>query len=313
MTKLYRPILNIPQIVTPGMEFRILFKPTVTPRNFWGRITSSIGISIPLIIVDWFEEGEYWLIRAVVPYGTPYDIYRLFVASDAESDSSLNAIRVIPQYLDNFYFVHITDTHLPNQLDPEHPYRYLDSNTLEEFNEILYEIQFINPEFVIHTGDLIDNYTIESQYQIAQDILSTSKVPIFVTAGNHDLNDFMIPYVQPGRVKWERYFGRIMNYTFVYGRIFFIGLEAYDTPSISFTDDQLNYLRTELTSSFERGDPCRVVFYHGDMRRLDLGLPQITDAFVDSYHIDMTLYGHTHIDSVYFLGSRGIPDINTSS
>lgn len=313
VSKLCRPILNIPELVIPGSEFEILFKPSGVPTRFAGRITSTLGISIPLSIVRWYQSGEYYIVRAVVPYGTPYDLYRLVIATDTEQDSSLNALRVIPQFLDNFYFVHITDTHIPSQLDPEYPVRYLDQNTLEEFNEILYELQFINPEFVIHTGDLIDNYIIESQYQIAQDALSTSKIPIFVTAGNHDLNDFWIPFVEPGRVKWERYYGKIMNYTFRYGRIFFIGLEAYNTPSISFTEDQLNFLSSELLSSYTRGDLLRTVFYHADIRRTDLGIPQITDDLVDNYHIDMTLWGHTHIDGVYSLGTRGIPDINTTT
>gem|GEM_PF-2799808 len=312
--RLLSPILNMPVLVTPGGEFKILFKPDSIPRDFEARISSSIGISrfLSIVSVEYTSSG-IWQIRAVVPPDTPYDIYRLCVQTDVEKDSSLNAVRVIPSFMSDFYFVHITDTHLPSQLDPEHLPSYLDRNTLEEFNEIISELRYINPEFVLHTGDLIDNYTDESQYQIAQDALARSSVPIFVTAGNHDLNDWFLPGQTPGRTKWVRYYGNIMNYFFKYGSVFFIGLEAYNTPSISFTEDQMTFLRNGLSQSYNNGDILRIVFYHADIRRTDLGIPQITDAFVDAYNIDMTLWGHTHADSVYRLGSRGIPDINTSA
>jgi 3',5'-cyclic AMP phosphodiesterase CpdA len=207
--------------------------------------------------------------------------------------------------------VHITDTHLPTRYfysdDPE--LATTDTSSIIDLRKVIDDINIINPEFVIMTGDLVNESELEDFengrcYTKAQRILSELEVPVFVVSGNHDLGgwDDTPPSQGTSRRDWWRFFGwkwlqyqnHTQDYSFEYNQTLFIGLEAYDNydsymystyGAESFTSEQLDWLNNELSDS-ERYDN-RVLFYHYDFS------DQINLSSLD---VDMVLWGHIHSD-----------------
>ena len=71
------------------------------------------------------------------------------VLCKSQNDTTQDAVRVIPAYRDDFYFVHITDTHLPTYLYYYQDGADTDSTTSEGLREITLDVNIINPAFVI--------------------------------------------------------------------------------------------------------------------------------------------------------------------
>jgi len=173
---------------------------------------------------------------------------------------------------------------------------------------------------LIHEGELED-YQARRYYTKAQRILSEFQVPIYLVAGNHDLGgwDDTPPPQGTARRDWWRFFGwpwlndppsaeiaYTQDYTFEYGPIKYIGLEAYDNydgfryniyGGESFTSEQMQWLEAELTTSTSESN---VLFYHFDFsNQLDLS----------DLGVEMSLWGHTHQVS----GSLTTPPYDLSS
>ena len=57
-------------------------------------------------------------------------------------------------------------------------------------NWVVNEREALNIQYVLHTGDVVDNYDDMQQWENANSALSIleGQVPLFVTAGNHDIN-----------------------------------------------------------------------------------------------------------------------------
>ncbi|MBN2543915.1 metallophosphoesterase, partial [bacterium] len=310
-----RPILNIPAIVERGGEFEVICDAPSDDMLWYIYLENPVTGSY-LHRADFYydDEDHRWHMNVDVSHEIPFELYDLRVRSSTGiTDKVRNAVRVVPGITDDYYFIQITDTHIPSRLVVLSVPVYSDDNTVEEMTELMREFRFMNPEFVIHTGDLIDYCAQEFQYEVAQDLLAESEVPIYVIPGNNDLKD-LDTYPIPGRITWRRFYGNILDYHFNYGNDFYCGLHSFDSPSplYSFTDDQMTFLEEALNWSNSRGDEMQTVFYHCDFRRFDGDGPQITDALVDEYGVDLTLYGHRFLDEVGLLGSRSIPDIVTS-
>ena len=124
---------------------------------------------------------------------------------------------------------------------------------MPEFLQILDEINLINPEFVLQTGDLVDNGQSDAQYAQAQSLCLNCEVPLFISGGNHDL-------WYDGHDQWHRYFGQTMDYGFLYGDTRFVGLEMYDIPGKTYTPAQMTWLQNTLDQSIAQGEAGRILF-----------------------------------------------------
>ena len=291
------PLMNRPVIRTPGEDFTIRCNAGASISNWEAQLKTPYNtVSLP-ITSEYIAETQSWTLTATIPADTPFELYDLYVtASNGIQDEVHHAVRIIPEYKNEFYFIHLPDTHLPAVSWIGY---YDDENTVPELRRLIKEFEIINPEFVLQTGDLVDNGQDEAQYQLAQELLADLAVPIYLTGGNHDL-------WYDGHQNWYKYFGRTMDYSFNYGAYHFAGLEMYDIPSVTFTPEQMQWLQADLNQSIARHDLLRCLFYHYDISR------QIDADFVDQYQIDMILYGHTHINGVNFIGTRQAINANTS-
>jgi len=317
LTTIQRPLLNIPSIVVPGEELEII---CLAPESTTGWQVAIVYqdklIELEVIQSFYHYELQRWYLNALIPQPEIYELYDLKVtASGNIEDITRDAVRIIDQFKDNYYFVQITDTHLPTHLYHDDPQYEGDSAEMENLREVIKDINLINPEFVLITGDFINEGELEDfqdrrYYTKAQRMLTEFEVPVYLVAGNHDLggwNDTPPPQ-GTARNDWWRFFGwpwlidppatepyYTQDYSFDYGPVHYIGLESYDNydgymyyvyVDESFIPPQFIWLDNDLQNS--SGSESRVLFYHFDFA------DQIN---LSSLGVDMALWGHIHHNS----------------
>jgi predicted phosphodiesterase len=316
LTIVQRPVLNIPSIVVPGQELNLIcFAPSST--TSWVAELVYDDVSVPLNVTQSsYDTGlERWTITTAIPNVDLYELYDLRVtASDGISDDVTNAVKVIDQYKEDYYFVHITDTHLPGHTFYGGAGYETDATELDDLYEVIKDINLIHPEFVLLTGDLINEGELEDfeclrNHTLTVELLEKFEVPVYIVPGNHDLGgwDATPPPQGTARQEWWRFFGwrqrelppteteyLTHDYSFDYGNVHYVGLEAYDNYDSymygvygdeSFIPAQISWLQNNLSNA---GDATKVLFYHYDFKHeLDLS----------SLGVDMALWGHTHNDA----------------
>jgi hypothetical protein len=328
LTVIARPIMSVPVIRTPASSFPIV---ALAPADAsgWQAALAGHGAerALPLTGVAYREDLERWTMTASVPAGTPAGLYDLRLrASGGVDDTARHAVAVRDEIDGDFYVVQITDTHTPT-----HRYWYqsgadTDTTELDDLRSMIDDINIMNPDFVIHTGDLVNEGELEDfmarrYFTKAQRVLGELRVPLYMVPGNHDIGgwDDTPPPDGSSRRAWWRFFGwrqlgdpppgdpsRTQDYSFDHGGVHFTGLEAYDNyddwrhaiyGSTSFTDGQMAWLASDLGAL----DPVvpKVLFYHMDFAgQLNLQALGVTCA----------LWGHIHRST----GSLAAPPYNLS-
>lgn len=314
LTIIQRPILNIPSIVVPGQELNIIcFAPETA--TGWNVELLYDEVLVPVNVTNSNYDADLarWTITTLIPNVELFELYDLKVTASGDIiDRATNAVKVIDRFKSNYYFVHITDTHLPTH--EFYPEGTSDTTELNDLYEVIKDINLIRPEFVLLTGDLINEGELEDfecrrNHTRSIRLLEKFEVPVYIVPGNHDLGgwDDTPPSQGTARREWWRFFGwrqreipptqteyLTHDYSFNYRNIHFVGLEAYDNydnymydvyGSTSFIPSQMAWLRADLEAA---GDMKKVLFYHYDFKgQLNLS----------SLGVDMALWGHTHRNS----------------
>jgi len=320
LTVIQRPLLNIPAIVTPG-DTLVIECAADPATSGWSAALGFGDLVLPLSLVDtaYDPAAAWWRLSAVLPTVPVYELYNLQVAASGGPDAPLfdatrNAVRVIGERRQDFYFVHFTDTHLPTKLYVDQPGADTDTSEVVDMREVLADVAVINPEFILLTGDFVNEGELEDYlgrrvYTRGQRLLTESAVPVYLIAGNHDIGGWIDTPPPDGTARrdWWRFFGwsrldnpppgapwRTQNYSFDYGPVHFIALESYDNYDLwreefygaeSFTAPQLQWLADDL--AVNPGAAATVLFYHFDFQHeLNLG----------GLGVDMALWGHVHGD-----------------
>jgi 3',5'-cyclic AMP phosphodiesterase CpdA len=316
LTVIQRPLLNIPAIVTPGDTLTIeCAAPPAT--SGWAAELTYGARALPLLLVSAVYDPTtlWWQLLAEVPQVSIHELYDLHVTADGGIDDvTRNAVRVIPEFKDDYYFIHITDTHLPTSM-----YHYEigaedDSSSTVDLREVIGDISIINPEFVLLTGDLVNEGELEDYlywrvYTCSQRLLTELDVPVYLIAGNHDIGGWIDtpPPAGTARRDWWRFYGwqrldnpppgmpwHTQNYSFDYGPVHYVALEAYDNYDLwreaiygetSFTAGQLEWLAADLAAA--AGSTSQVLFYHYDFRH---------ELNLSALGVEMALWGHIHRD-----------------
>jgi len=317
LTIIQRPLLNIPTISQPGDTLEIICDLTATPLS-WSAvlINGDQEIGLTPIREEFDDNLNLWTLKAILPVEIISELYDLKIEIPGEdSDISNNSVQIIPQFKDDFYFIHITDTHLPTHYYCRDENYQQDSSEVEDFKAVIADINLINPAFVLHTGDLVnegelEDYLYNRYYTKAKQILSEFEVPLYLVPGNHDLGGWSDTPMSDGTARrdWWKFFGwkyldnpsginpqYTQDYTFSYGNCHFIGLEAYLNydwwrseiyGGESFISEQLDWLQQNLSDVDD--SLLKILFYHFDFSG-DLNLEELG--------IDLALWGHTHGDS----------------
>jgi hypothetical protein len=319
LTYILRPLSNIPTIVK--RDSMLTIQATADPGiTGWtaGLVFEDLSYDLPLLNAVYDTGLQRWFIDFGLPTNAPVELYDLWLAAPGIIDTVKNAVKIIDDYKTDYYFIQITDTHLPTNMYYYEPGAQQDTSNMADVWSLIKDFNVINPEFVFHTGDLVNEGELEDYlglryFSRAQRLLENFDMPVYVGAGNHDIGGWLETPVADGtaRQDWWRFFGwKYLNqtsgdgpfnqdYYFDYGNTRYIDLEAYDNydswryeiygPS-SFTSQQLVWLNNLIGAT----DPSKwiVTLIHYD--------------FLDQFNlttmgIDMNLWGHIHSDqgSIY--------------
>src|SRR5437764_1274611 len=158
--------------------------------------------------------------------------------------------------------------------------RPCDPTGMADFDTVIGDLNLIHPEFILHTGDLVNEGELEeyySDYEMGRALGMVYRLrdPMFLSSGNHDIGGWQPtpPPAGTSRKNWWRYFGwpflasppagapyHSQDYSFDYDSLHVICLEAYLNngscdnylPATygggSFTTEQLNWLNQDIAA-----------------------------------------------------------------
>jgi predicted phosphodiesterase len=318
LTVIMRPIQTVPTMVVRGDTFDIDCAASSSTTGWAASLNyRALDYSLNIVSSSYVASLLRWKLKAVVPADAPLELYDLTVTADAGiNDVTRNAVRVIDSFPGSFYFVHVTDTHLPTHIfsSDGNPAFDTDSSELVDFREVIKDINLINPSFLLLTGDFINEGELEDYnyyrfFTRCQRLLEELEVPVYLVTGNHDVGgwDATPPPDCTSRKDWWRFFGwpylaspppgdpaRTQDYSFDYGSCHFIGMEAYINyddcmystyGNQSFRSAQLTWLSNDLAAA--SGSALQILFYHKDFS---------SQVNLSTLGVDLCLYGHGHVD-----------------
>jgi hypothetical protein len=308
-----KPIINVPAIAVPGDSIILEYDlPDTESLIFVSLLYRDREVEVTFRDHGSRSDLGYRQLVVDLPENLFYALYdiQVYGSSPASIDQSENALYVIPDYKEKYTFIQVTDTHLPSHLYWGDDGVEADSSEMDDFREVIRDINIINPAFVLHTGDLINDGELEAlgipAISRARKILGEFEVPVFMVPGNHDLGGWDQTPAPDGTARraWWQYFGwevlnttepgarKTQDYVFRYGKHSFIGLESYVNYDRwrediygyqGFINSQLQWLDGTLQ---EHGDAAmKVLFYHYDFEE-QLDLQQLG--------VDAAFWGHRH-------------------
>lgn len=159
------------------------------------------------------------------------------------------------------------------------------------------KLNWLQPEFVMSVGDLIQGYTenreqVNAEWDEFEGFVDKLEMPFFYVAGNHD-------YTNPSMGKiWKERFGE-SYYHFTYQDVLFVMLNSNDAGRPhSMTTDQVDWLEGVLE---ENPDPrWTLVFVHSPLwDRNDHNLwPDVENLLKDRKHTVFAGHSHRYIKHV---------------
>lgn len=177
----------------------------------------------------------------------------------------------IPNGFDGLKIVHFSDLHYNRAID------------IKKVNEIIDEINLINPDIVVFTGDLIDKDVIlkDSDYNELTKSLTRIKTKYgkYAISGNHDItnSEKVINIYNNSNFKYLD-----NDYDIIYNKInesIFIG----GLNSVSENKDDID----KMMSYFKDNEDInyKIVLVHE---------PDISDKIIKDYSVNLILAGHSH-------------------
>ena len=164
LTVIYRPLPNIPAIVRPSDSFTIWANAPSTATGFTASLHFS-ALTVPLIPSGggWVPAQSRWELSYQVPSGTPEELFDLTLSCDVcGTDLAKHAVKVIPEFKNDFYFAQISDTHLPaHNFSDEGGFNAADTSGMRDFQAVIADLNVLHPEFILHTGDLVNEGELE--------------------------------------------------------------------------------------------------------------------------------------------------------
>lgn len=203
-------------------------------------------------------------------------------------------------------FIHMSDTHI--HTDPEFTGEFINFSSRRSIHELIDQINQLpmDIDFVLHTGDIMTDPEKAEDYEVAREILSQIKYPVYYLAGNHD-NSAAIQQVLLGRTGSE--ITRNLDYILEIRDIQVICLDstthAEDSHNGRIEDEQLAWLDELCSAKDDR--PLVVAIHHHTLPLEAPWLDRIVLANGVAVHNTLlkakdrlrgVFYGHVHENTI---------------
>jgi len=301
---LERPRLALPSIRLPGETFEVWVSGEgIESTSLFNVTIIGNGVTYHLPISNVMDAGGRWILHVTLGNDTIIDLYDIEVKVDSEVQYQWNAVEVIREYKERFKFVQLTDIHID------------DKNSVANFQKEVREINLINPELVIISGDSIDadptgsKTPDQDQANMFIQICRGFSVPVYVVTGNHEYS-----YRDANGINIYRdTINPLLDYSFNYGSHHFTGMNCGqwqvlygsvphpDNKVQSFTYEQVEWLADDLIE--HQNDAMRLIFMHAPLKTSngnDVPMWHVEDVenLMEQYDVKAFIAGHTHQDAI---------------
>ncbi len=164
-----------------------------------------------------------------------------------------------------------------------------------DHREVANLISSLNPDFYLHTGDLVNNGLSLAEwnefFEIEGKVLK--KMPLFPTLGNHERNSslYFDLFHLPNNERW---------YSFDYGNAHFVCLQVDGYARFDRESEQYKWLKSDLAKTNKL---WKFVFFHlpvyssgphGCSEKMIRDVREILKPIFEQYGVDIVLSGHDH-------------------
>ncbi len=164
LTVIWRPLPSLPAFARSGDALPVWANAPSSVTG-WSATLRFGTLAVPLTPAGggYVTSRARWELDFTVPPGTPEEVYDLVLTSAGTApDTSRHCVKVLDAYRDGFYFAQITDTHLPmHALSSAGGFNVNDTSAVADFDAVVDDLNLIHPEFVLHTGDLVNEGELE--------------------------------------------------------------------------------------------------------------------------------------------------------
>ncbi|MCG3224746.1 MAG: metallophosphoesterase [Candidatus Heimdallarchaeota archaeon] len=276
------PHKGYPEIIIFDESFTVLVD-TTSATTDWEFCLKSESETVFLNILNEKYEDGLWYFN-VKPSINSAGLFDLQLNCSAGSDYQTHSVKIMEEKSYPFTFVHLSDTHFP---------AYDIYNTTDICLRNIAEIKEQDIDFVIFTGDLINGpswmfvdpltqrpLAAEIGMRLALWVMDLLDLPVYIIAGNHDLDSSTILPDDPATI-WKKYLGKnpVLNYSFLDWS--FIG---FGSTKEGLNQNDFNFLKSAVSS---RANSPNVLFYHSNYK-------EQASTIRNSYNIEVMLYGHEH-------------------
>jgi len=325
-----------PTIVRTGDKFQIMFKAKE------GEVIAGITLQGPYQKIDipagnvTSKRGDFSYdpsldvkyslkVEAIVPAGSPADVYDLAIRTNRREVVSKHSVNVISQYRKRYTIVHITDTHMARNwignLETGYP------PGLEHLAKIMEVANIIAPDIVVVTGDNIVNFN--RNPELAEPGTARKwecfyegsggyagifgfQAPAFAVPGNHDCGVGVTDRTKSVRQYIE--LNGLRSFGFSYGTTRFI---ACDDVLGGYRDKQdipMQFSALDAYLNKAGAGQMRILLTHHPLKKESLSVPaEFRHAFLDKHKIQLVLNGSAHRNRETFWGTTPTLELTTKN
>jgi len=308
------PLPSLPEPVLSGDAMKVEVKAGEDANGWSARIFHDYGSYTIDLINSTYRDGM-WIVYYGIPDGIEAELYSLNLAweegTGTHNVTQSRCVWVMEEWPEELTISHSSDIHLPYGADVWARYGY--------------EMNLIEPDAVIVTGDIVDVETIASAWRYYHDTLGKISSPTFILPGNHDYTS---------QAEFYRKYGGRLNYTVVIGDFVFVAMNSHsggyiDMDELEWADAQLKkhpdkvkiigFHHSIFSSEYEDDKGAvkggRISGSWKDMTAFEDVIYDITWAnkpeeakrlvrLVEENDVRLILAGHVHRDIIYILNDK---------
>jgi predicted MPP superfamily phosphohydrolase len=294
LTDIRYPLGVRPVIVRPGDDFPVEVATPETASGWQVTLESPWATAtLELKNASFSPDKGRWTLNVTTPSGIPSLLYGIRLKFTGGEDFQPRAVMVVSAFKDSIKVVHLTDVHV-----------YRSEQLFDRYRQLADEINLINPDIIVVTGDMTDSngYTGDrwpesDQYPPMLDLWNSFYMPTFIVPGNHDLSP---SHNEDDYARWNRFF-ETTDFSFDVGLYHFTAFDdAFTMVSAmheeAYRDDlfpeQLAWIENDLSRNSDA--KMRILLYHVPLHSTKSKVNELAA----SYGVRLALYGHVHMNQV---------------